>query len=65
MPEVWIVFEQQIGEFEDAVIHESASETSVEAIVTRDLRDFAKADLTIYGPAELLAILSTTSKDSS
>lgn len=58
-------FEQQIDDFEDAVIHESAREASVKAIVTRDLRDFAKADLTVYGPAELLAILSTTTEDPS
>ncbi|MCH9650326.1 MAG: PIN domain-containing protein [Deltaproteobacteria bacterium] len=57
-------FKQPIRDFEDAVIHESAREASVEAIVTRDLRDFAQADLTIYGPAELLAILSTTTEDS-
>lgn len=50
--------EQRIADFEDAVIHESAREALVEAIVTRDLGDFAEADLVVYGPAELLSVLS-------
>ena len=50
-------FDQRIEDFEDAVIHEAAREASVEAIVTRDLRDFAGAELPVYGPAELLSVL--------
>lgn len=51
-------FDHKIQDYEDAVIHEAAREASADAIVTRDLRDFAKADLTVYGPAELLSTLT-------
>ena len=54
-------FDSRIGDFEDAVIHESAREATVEAIVTRDLGDFDGADLQVYSPAEFLGVLATTS----
>lgn len=54
-------FDFPIGDFEDAVIHEAAREASVEAIVTRDLGDFDRADLTVYSPTELLAVLTVDS----
>jgi len=50
--------EHRMGDFEDAVVHESAREASVEAIVTRDLGDFASGDLAVYSPAEFLSMLS-------
>ena len=42
-------------DFEDAVLHEAASQVGAEAIVTRNAKDFAKAKLRIYTPAELIA----------
>ena len=44
-------------DFEDAVIHESARLSKVDAIVTRNVADFKQAQLPIYEPAALLALL--------
>lgn len=44
-------------DFEDAVLHESARLSSVDVIVTRNVADFAQAQLLIYEPAKLLALL--------
>lgn len=46
-------------DFEDAVLHESARLSGVDAIVTRNMTDFAHAQLPIYEPATLLALLKT------
>lgn len=43
-----------IGDYEDAVLHEAASALSLDGIVTRNIKDFKKATLSIYGPDELL-----------
>ena len=43
------------SDFEDAVLHEAAVQIGAEAIVTRNAKDFAKAKLRIYTPAELIA----------
>ncbi len=47
----------KITDFEDAVVHESGREFDVDAIVTRNIRDFKKGDLTVYTPMELLRVL--------
>jgi predicted nucleic acid-binding protein len=44
-------------DFEDAVIHESARLSMVDAIVTRNIADFKDAQLPIYEPTALLALL--------
>jgi predicted nucleic acid-binding protein len=44
-------------DFEDAVIHESARLSTVDAIVTRNIADFKAAQLAIYEPIALLALL--------
>jgi predicted nucleic acid-binding protein len=36
------------ADFEDAVIYESAKQAGVDAIVTRNTKDFKKAEMTIY-----------------
>jgi predicted nucleic acid-binding protein len=48
-------------DFEDAVLHEAARLAGVDAIVTRDLADFAQAQLPVYDPPTLLALLQTQS----
>lgn len=48
------------SDFEDAVLHESARLSSLDAIVTRNVRDFRYAVLPIYLPNELLTILIQT-----
>ena len=55
------VLEDALGlgfsDYEDAVLHEAARHSGVDAIVTRDPRGFAKASLPVLSPTELLAIL--------
>ncbi len=50
------------ADFEDAVLHEAARVGGMAAIVTRDRRDFAKATLPVYDPAELLAAVAAASE---
>lgn len=49
-------------DFEDAVLHEAACHSGVDAIVTRNQRDFKNARIPVYAPAELAAILSAPEK---
>lgn len=44
-------------DFEDGVIHEAALRQGADAIVTRNIRDFRKADLPVWLPAEAIARL--------
>ncbi|MEZ4656497.1 MAG: PIN domain-containing protein [Caldilineaceae bacterium] len=48
------------SDFEDAVLHESARLSSLDAIVTRNVRDFRNAVLPVYLPNELLTLLTQT-----
>jgi predicted nucleic acid-binding protein len=48
------------SDYEDAVLHEAARHAGATAIVTRDPKGFAGANLTIYSPAELLRMLQAT-----
>ena len=43
-----------INDFEDAVVHESARSAGATGIVTRNIKDFRRATLTIFSPQELL-----------
>jgi len=45
------------SDFEDAVLHQSAIHANLDGIVTRNKKDFSKASLPIYTPAELIALL--------
>ena len=53
----------RIRDFEDAVLEQSARLVSADAITTRNTRDFAKSAVTIFDPAELVAMVGA--KDSS
>lgn len=44
-------------DYEDAVLHEAARAAMVEAIVTRNVKDFAHAIIPVYSPGELLSAL--------
>lgn len=46
-----------INDYEDAVLHESSRLSNMDAIVTRNIRDFQKASLRIYSPEELDSII--------
>jgi len=49
------------ADFEDAVLHEAARVGGMAAIVTRNGRDFAKATLPVFSPAELLVAVAAAS----
>jgi len=55
------VFEQALAasftDFEDAVLHAAACHAGVQLIVTRNVRDFSKATLPVFTPAELINAL--------
>ena len=44
-------------DFEDAVLHEAARQARVEAIITRNTKDFRQSQIPAYSPSELLRIL--------
>lgn len=52
-----------IGDFEDAVIAESARQVGARVIVTRNEKDFAKSPVSVHSPKSLLALLDTASAD--
>lgn len=43
-------------DLEDAVVHESARQQGIDAIVTRDRTGFSRSTVRVYTPAELVAI---------
>jgi len=45
-------------DYEDAVIHQSAVHSNVETIVTRNIKDFKHAQINIYTPKEIVALLT-------
>jgi predicted nucleic acid-binding protein len=49
--------EMRFQNFEDAVLHESARAAGAAAIVTCNLRDFARTSLPIFSPGELLSAM--------
>ena len=50
-----------IGDFEDAVIVESARQVDARVILTRNERDFAKSSISVHSPESLLALLDAVS----
>jgi predicted nucleic acid-binding protein len=44
-------------DFEDAVQHESAVAENLDAIVTRNTKDFANSTIKVYSPSEFLQVL--------
>lgn len=46
-----------IDDFEDAVQHESAIVNGLDGIVTRNLKDFENASLSVYSPKQFLTVL--------
>jgi predicted nucleic acid-binding protein len=51
-------------DFEDAVLHESAKAVCADGIITRNLADFKKSVLPVFGPDELVAMMSGRSLSS-
>lgn len=44
-------------DFEDAVQHESAVAENLDAIITRNTKDFANATIKVYSPTEFLTVM--------
>ena len=49
-----------VSDFEDAVLEQSARLVSVDAITTRNLKDFEKSSVTAFDPPELLSVVEAT-----
>ena len=49
----------QFSDFEDAVLYFSGEQYAVNGLVTRNITDFAAAQLPIYTPGELLGVILT------
>jgi len=49
--------ESELKDFEDAVSHEAARQAGVDAIITRNVRDFKGTDIPAYLPSELAGML--------
>ena len=46
------------NDFEDAVVHEAACHVGVDAVITRNLKDFKMARIPVYSPDEMVIMLS-------
>ena len=44
----------EVSDYEDAVMCETAKRSDVDCIVTRNQKDYAKSEVTVYSPAEFL-----------
>jgi len=49
----------EISDFEDAVLEQSGRLVAVDAITTRNIKDFKKSTITVLDPAELLSAVDT------
>lgn len=49
----------ELNDYEDAVMVESAKRSGMDAIVTRNEKDYAASPVTVYLPEDLLALLSS------
>ena len=56
--------ESNMNDFEDAVVAAAARHVQVGVIATRNERDFAKANVSVYSPTSLLALLDASAKRS-
>jgi len=49
----------EFHDFEDAVLYEAGHHQGIQAIVTRNIKDFVKAKISIYTPKQLLPLIAT------
>ena len=50
----------EVSDYEDAVMVESAVRMGADCIVTRNLKDYEKAPVTVYSPEDFLQLLTPT-----
>lgn len=55
--DVFHAISSDISDFEDAVMAETALRSKVDSIVTRNKKDFTNSPVTVYSPAEFIAVL--------
>jgi predicted nucleic acid-binding protein len=55
--------EVDFNDFEDAVIHEAASHVGVDAIITRNPKDFRTSRISVYTSEELVRILTAQNSE--
>ena len=53
----------EISDFEDAVMVETAARSGADCIVTRNTKDYSKAPIPVYTPAEFIELLTETNED--
>lgn len=53
----------EMQDYEDAIMVETAVRIGAECIVTRNLKDYAKAPLPVYSPADFLHRINADSED--
>lgn len=51
--------ESNFNDYKDGVLYQSAIHTNLEAILTRNQKDFDKSEIPVYSPAEFLEALDT------
>jgi predicted nucleic acid-binding protein len=49
----------EISDYEDAIMVETAIRSEMDCIVTRNVKDYTKASVTVYEPDALIALLET------
>ena len=52
----------EIGDYEDAIMVETAIRSEMDCIVTRNVKDYAKSQVKVYEPSELIKLLEKESK---
>ena len=53
----------EVSDFEDAVMIETAVRSGMDCIVTRNMRDYDRAQLPVYAPEDFIRILTETSEE--
>lgn len=56
--------ESGFTDFEDSVVHEAGRAAGADCIVTRNLKDYKKAQIPVYSPTEFLKALEVQSRGS-
>lgn len=53
----------QISNYEDAIMIETAMRTETDCIVTRNIRDYSKAEIPVYTPSEFIQKLQESMEE--
>ena len=49
----------EVSDYEDAVMCETAMRCDIDCIVTRNIKDYGKSEVTVYSPADFLEYITT------